>query len=704
MFIESIKVKNFRSIYDETLKFDNLTALVGANGSGKSSFLHALKFFQLEKPKISAEDFHNKNTGKDIVFEITFNKLSNKEEKQFGNYVQNGELVVRRMFKFDKNTNECTYCGLKNQNPSFKEIRECIQATDKKNKYKNLREEENYSQLPEYTNQDQVNKEFDKWELDNPQKCKLDEDDGQYFSFNEKKRVNLGKHIKFLYIPAVRDASVDADEGKDSTLAVLMNTIIRKDLKLNEELEKFQSKIENEYKQIFNTNNSYGISELSNSLTDTLHNYVPDAKIKLSLNEKNFSVKLPPANANLIEDGYESSVDRTGHGLQRAFIMTLLQHLETLNQKEIDESTSDQNKIESTLNQKEIDESTSDQNKIESTLNQKEIDESTSDTPTLVLIIEEPELYQHPDRQRHLFKIYNNLSEKQKSKKISQTQIVYSTHSPYFIKFDKIEQIRILRKEKRNGKKTMVTKIFSTTLKPLAAELKKIYDKNRNIKNVRPQLQKAETLWINEGFFAKKVVLVEGETDRAAILGAAEVLEKKLEGNGISVISCNGKDKLIVPRIIFKAFKIPTYVIWDNDEKKSDSKEDGKKINEHNIDDDKKKCDCKKDAKKINKHNIEDDIKKNRKLLKLHDAKEEDFPSRIESNYACLDVDLETVLKNDIGSEKYKEILKKCADNYNLDKSQVFKNPIVVRAMMNELKINEIPLTLKNIINRIKEL
>ena len=692
MFIESIKVKNFRSIYDETLKFDNLTALVGANGSGKSSFLHALELFRLEKPKISAEDFHNKNTDEDIVFEITFNKLSDKEAKQFGNYVQNGELVVRRMFKFDKNTNECTYYGLKNQNPSFKEIRECTTATDKKNKYKNLRKEKNYSQLPEYTNQDQVNKELDNWELENPQKYKLDEDDGQYFSFNEKKCVNLGKHIKFLYIPAVRDASVDADEGKDSTLAVLMNTIIRKDLKLNEELEKFQSKIEKEYKQIFNDNNSYGILELSNSLTKILIKYVPGTKIILSLNEKNFSVELPPANANLIEDEYESSVDRTGHGLQRAFIMTLLQHLETLDQKEIDESTSDQNKID------------------ESTLNQKEIDESTSDTPTLVLIIEEPELYQHPDRQRHLFKIYNNLSKKQKSKEKFQTQIVYSTHSPYFIKFDQIEQIRILRKEKRNGNKTMATKIFSTTLKQLADELDKFHAKNYNSKNVRPQLQKAETLWINEGFFAKKVVLVEGETDRAAILGAAEVLdaaevlEKKLEGNGISVISCNGKDKLIVPRIIFKAFKIPTYLIWDNDEKKYESKEDGKKINEHNIDDDKKKCDCKKDAKKINEHNIKDDIKKNRKLLKLHDAKEEDFPSRIESNYACLDVDLETVLKNDIGSEKYKEILKKCADNYNLDKSQVFKNPIVVRAMMNELKINEIPTTLERIIDRIKEL
>ncbi len=43
MIIESMCVKNFRSILDETLNFEQLTALVGANGSGKSSFLRALE-------------------------------------------------------------------------------------------------------------------------------------------------------------------------------------------------------------------------------------------------------------------------------------------------------------------------------------------------------------------------------------------------------------------------------------------------------------------------------------------------------------------------------------------------------------------------------------------------------------------------------------------------------------------------------------
>jgi putative ATP-dependent endonuclease of OLD family len=45
MILHSIDVKNFRSILNEGMVFDSVTALVGANGTGKSSFLHALNLF-----------------------------------------------------------------------------------------------------------------------------------------------------------------------------------------------------------------------------------------------------------------------------------------------------------------------------------------------------------------------------------------------------------------------------------------------------------------------------------------------------------------------------------------------------------------------------------------------------------------------------------------------------------------------------------
>lgn len=80
MIIESIYIKNYRSVLEETLYFDNLTALVGANGSGKSSFLHALELFYGQSPKVESEDFYNEDITKDIIIAITFKEL--KEEKK----------------------------------------------------------------------------------------------------------------------------------------------------------------------------------------------------------------------------------------------------------------------------------------------------------------------------------------------------------------------------------------------------------------------------------------------------------------------------------------------------------------------------------------------------------------------------------------------------------------------------------------------
>ena len=48
---------------------------------------------------------------------------------------------------------------------------------------------------------------------------------------------------------------------------------------------------------------------------------------------RQLEVPLPKADVRLVEDGYPSCVTRTGHGLQRAFILTMLQHLLSLRRR-----------------------------------------------------------------------------------------------------------------------------------------------------------------------------------------------------------------------------------------------------------------------------------------------------------------------------------------------------------------------------------
>lgn len=57
MIIRSVEVKNFRSIREAPLDCDNLTAIVGRNGAGKSSFLHAIDIFYDIAAPVTEEDF-----------------------------------------------------------------------------------------------------------------------------------------------------------------------------------------------------------------------------------------------------------------------------------------------------------------------------------------------------------------------------------------------------------------------------------------------------------------------------------------------------------------------------------------------------------------------------------------------------------------------------------------------------------------------
>ena len=623
-----MNVKHFRSIRDATLDFDNLTALVGPNGSGKSSFLRALEIFHMGKLHITEDDYYNRDATKNISIRITFNQLSEKAKTRFASYIHDDELVVERIIQRIETKNESAYYGLKLQNPSFKDIRECS-ATEAKVKYLKIKETYGLSNQSTHTG---IKKELAGWEDKNPKECDLLRAEEQFFGYSGVSQGYLDQFIKFVHIPAVRDASLDANEGKNSTLTELVKITIREKLEQKAEVREFKNETKKKYEEIFGQNNSDEISNISESLTKILNYYVPDAKIDLSWNPE-FEPELPLAIANLIEDEYSTSVENAGHGLQRAFIITMLQYL--------------------------------------STIKEENVAEQSLDLPTVVLTIDEPELYQHPSRQRHLSKICLKLSEETTSTNISKMQVVYCTHSPHFVGLDRIQQIKLLKKHKVENNDPKITKVVSTDIKTLVTELNNLHNEKYADSNILLLLQAIMTSLMNEGFFAKVVVLVEGDSDRAAILGTAESMGIELESLGASVIPCDGKSGMDIPAIIFREFGIPTYLIWDNDKNK------------------------KKDAKANNKL-----------LLKLLNEPEEDFPSCIKTTYACLDYNLEKMIENKIGTDDYKSIIERYMKKYGLDdKKKIQKNPMVVSAILGELySKGNIPEDLIEIVKNIKML
>jgi hypothetical protein len=631
MIIESVHVKGFRSILDEHLECDGLTAMVGANGTGKSSFLKAIDLFYNPSPKLDAEDFYNGDTSQEVVVVITFKELSEDAKDLFSSYLQDNKLIVERVLQWDGSKISWKYHGAALQCSDFRPIRDALQIKDRgktaKTAYEELKENSPYNDLPSWSTLQNVENDLRQWESQHPTLCTRQRDEGQFFGFKEVAQGYLGRFTKFLFIPAVRNASDDTSEGKGSVLTSLMDLVVRSVVANKEELIKLKEDTQQKYQEILDPSQLTELSNLQDQLTDTLKTFVPDAKVELKwLPLSEISVPLPQADVKLIEDGYSSTVSRTGHGLQRAFILTMLQHLalaQTL----------------ATASQKVQDETGQPQR--------------LSALPNLVLAIEEPELYQHPNRQRHLATILQQLATGKTPGVADKTQIIYATHSPLFVGIDRIEQIRLLRKVSNGPDLPKITKIISTTLDNVANEVWKSDGQPQTQytgTTLLPRLQTIMTPWMSEGFFADVAVLVEGEDDRAAVLGAAKARDIDLESNGFSVIPCGGKTNLDRPTIIFRQLGIPVYVIWDADKGDKDAKP-----------------------------------KDNHRLLRLFNYEVTDWPMMIQNSFACFEKNLESNIESELGSEVFRNLLTDCQNSFCIPKKKhAIKNPFVVSTILRE--------------------
>lgn len=595
MKIKEIHVKNFRSILDETLTFDDLTILVGRNGAGKSSFLKALELFYDASSKVTEEDFYAENTNEPIEITVKYYNLSKAAEDKFKGpgYIIDDQMSVVKVFSLDKEKILGKYYGIKSKDPQ-------------------------------------------------------DREEGSFFG-GYKGNVGKGylnKFTKFVLVPAVRDVQEDAIEGRGSSaIKELINLTVHSLLENNSNIANFKSKVKKEYMNLYDPKQLKELKDLESSLDEKLKKYVQNAKIDLQWQDlSDVSMPDPSAQVKLVEDGYSSTVQRVGHGLQRALIFALLHHLAKVEKPISTEKNSEQND-----------------------------DEATS----LILAIEEPELYQHPSRQRYFSRVLRDLAENNEENN-DNMQILFTTHSPLLVEIDNLDSIRMVAKTNNKGN-LKTSKITSVKLDYIAAELWNLNGRKNQKwtgETLIPRLRSIMTPWMNEGFFADVVVLVEGEGDRAAILGAASSLNFNFDELGISVIPCYGKNNIDRPYLIFKEFNIPTYILWDGDYDIQGSDTQGSKSED------------------------------NRYLLKLLKKTEKDWPNFIHAYAACFNKNLESQLEEEIGEDDFEEFLDELMKKFKiLKKEQAMKNPSVIKEIINKANAKRKQnLSLEKIVKKIVKL
>lgn len=248
----------------------------------------------------------------------------------------------------------------------------------------------------------------------------------------------------------------------------------------------------------------------------------------------------------LSDDGFGGPVDRQGHGLQRAFIFTLLQYLAR--------SSADVTEVRGE--------------------GEGEADAVPAPAPNLILAIEEPELYQHPTKQRHFAEVLRSLSGGALPGVEGVTQVAFACHSPMFVSLGRADEIRLVRRTDCEDTQFKQCELKALDLAEVAQSLERGWghpEGTFSAATLAPRLHILGTE-LAEGFFANGVVLVEGRSDKAALSAMARLMGRSFEAAGIALLSAEGKENLDRPLVVFRSLGIPTYVIWDCDEGTNNAK------------------------------------------------------------------------------------------------------------------------------------
>lgn len=184
-----------------------------------------------------------------------------------------------------------------------------------------------------------------------------------------------------------------------------------------------------------------------------------------------------------------------------------------------------------------------------------------------VLAIEEPEIFLHPHAQRKLYRILRSLSEPEVNRETGEVinegaQIFYATHSPAFLSLPDYDEIFLVRRN--DAGKTDILPKGAPLSQGERDELKLLTQFNQHR---------------NELFFARKVMLVEGQTEKHALpLAFAKKLD--IDAKSISVIEVAGKGNLPFFIKVLSSLGIEWCAVYDTDSDKLLSPNDERTLQE----------------------------------------------------------------------------------------------------------------------------
>lgn len=622
MIIQHIEVKNFRSLKDVGVDCHELVAILGRNGSGKSSLLKAIETFYDVGFLANAFDYFGKDTTLEISIRITYGELRDDELAEFKSYLTGKTLTVTKVM----NAGGAKYFGVTGQLAEFSELRK-MAALPKRKALNEMIESQKHPGLgPSVKSDAEANALMDDFERKNPQLLVPIQREEQFFGPKNVGGGKIDNYTRFVLVPAVRDATSETE--RKGVILQLIDVLVARSVNARKDVRELNEEFEKKIKAVYSAENLTELTELAKMVTRLLSQYAPGAELDLAFGDVTPpKILLPTALASLVEDNFKSPISYSGHGLQRALVLALLQQL----------SLTDLSPPEK-------------EQKAEGEAEAEELKKFR--VPDLILAIEEPELYLHPSRSRFLSSVLDQLSIKPAKAEEARTQVFYATHSPYFINLGRFERVRLARKIPTKDVPTLQCKITSFSRDQAAASLAAISQKDPKLFTADTFLAHAIPVMnatVNGGFFADAVVVVEGLTEFGIFWALQSIMKKSWDRRGIVIVPAEGKTKIDRPVVVFRGLEIPTYFVFDGD-----SKHKGK---------------GNKDEKST--------AQTNQLLQRLANAPVVDFPNtQVKKEWAVFGDDVEVEIKAAVGENYYQKVRASIADDLGYSEpAKALKNP-----------------------------
>ncbi|SLM94309.1 predicted ATP-dependent endonuclease, OLD family [Brachybacterium faecium] len=505
-----MRIQNFRAFSDTHIDFSDTTAFIGPNGVGKSNILRSLDwFFNGAQSSLSERDFHDHDTSNPIQVEVTFTNLTSTDRDALGKYAPADAETFTCWRIQDANGADIRSANSKGFSP-FGPIKLATAAADKKRLYKELRDSEPDLDLEDAKTAGAITDAMTSWESRNPERLTdvSEQLETNFFGFNS--RGKLRGIFDYIFVGADLRAGEESVDAKSSIIGRILEQAVDRNAadttitKLADELRQNQHKA---FEEAFGDQ----LANVATSLNTEIARYSPGHTVTVEPTELDLKAPRTTFVVEIKKGKIRTNVEGQGHGFQRTLLVAALQVLANTGPAGSD--------------------------------------------GTICLAIEEPELFQHPLQERAFARVLRELS----VSRDSQVQVAYATHSPTFVDPQNFEEIRRVTQSSVTSSAPSVKSTTTDTIRDKVAGIidPDVFDR---------QVSQVISDRLPVALFAERVLVVEGTTDAAVILGVGDrIFDTAIEAAGVAIVPATTKSDVVLFSAILTALGIPNYALFDGD-------------------------------------------------------------------------------------------------------------------------------------------